>query len=103
VDLARRRPSRIKAGVAIAGAVVLGIVAALAAAASAVPAVQRTDPTTPGPAVDMFGQSTKPGPGNQPQGAGPGDENPGTNGSGNPGGTSGGLGQAATSIVTAPS
>ncbi len=88
---ARRRLTRLQAAVAVAGAVVLGAVAALAAVASPAPA------STPGasPAsssVDVFGQSTQPGPDNQP---------PGAIDPGNPSGAN--LGQGPPSIVSAPS
>lgn len=90
---ARRRLAQLKAGVAIAGTVALGAVAALAAAASPAPATAAPAGSASPPAVDVFGQSTQPGPDNQPGGApGPGTANPGDN-----------LGQGPPAIVTAPS
>ena len=88
---ARQRLSRLKAGVAVAGAVVLGAVAALAAAASPAPAAQPPGSAAP-PTVDVFGQGPPPGPDNQPSGMDPANPNPGGN-----------QGQGTPGIVTAPS
>jgi len=89
---ARRRLSRLKAGVAVAGTLALGIVAALAAAASPAPAVQPTAAAAP-KTVDVFGQGTQPGPDNPPLAIDPGNPNPGADNQG----------QATPGIVTAPS
>ena len=93
MDAARRRLTRLKVGVAVAGAVVLGCVAALAAAASPTPAAPAPGVAASPASVDVFGQSTQPGPDNQPVIPGPG---------GNPGGGDS-LGQGPPSIVTAQS
>jgi hypothetical protein len=94
--VAQQRLSRLKVGVAAAGAFLLGLIAAVVAGQSVV-----ASPASPAaaatPGVDIFGQSTAPGPDlqlgpdNQPQTNDPG-LLPGDNG-----------GQGAPPIVTAPS
>ena len=90
---ARRRLSRLKAGVAVAGTVVLGAVAALAAAASPAPAAQ-LPASAASPTVDVFGQGAQPGPDNQPPVTDPANPNPNLGGD---------QGQGTPGIVTAPS
>jgi len=89
---ARRRLSRLRAAVAVAGTLVLGVVAALAAAASPAPTVQSPAAAVP-PTVDVFGQGTQPGPDNRPLAIDPGNPNPGGDNQG----------QGTPGIVTAPS
>jgi hypothetical protein len=93
---AQQRLSWLKVGVAASGAFLLGLIAAVVAGQSAVASPQApAAAATPG--VDIFGQSTQPGPDLQP---GP-DNQPGTTDPGLlPGG---GVGQGAPRIVTAPS
>ncbi|MEA2682574.1 MAG: hypothetical protein QOK05_902 [Chloroflexota bacterium] len=69
---ARRLLWRLKIGVAATGTFALGLFVALAAGQSAAASAPSPSATPSAPATDVFGQSTQPGPDNQPNPVDPG-------------------------------
>lgn len=72
MESARRLLWRLKVGVAAGGTFALGVIVALAAGQSATATVPNPTASPPAAATDIFGQSTQPGPDNQPSTTDPG-------------------------------
>jgi hypothetical protein len=72
LDSARHLLWRLKLGVAATGTFALGVIVALAAGQSATATVPPPSASPPASSTDIFGQSTQPGPDNQPSTTDPG-------------------------------